>query len=365
MAIFIGRRPDNGFTRVPNEWARDPKLSYKAKGLLTYLLSHEDGYRLTLEQMIAESTGGKAAVYSAIKELRERGYLECVQRRGDGGKAGEMDYYVADSPAQTASQLSASRKPESGDDLGKHDEGAGETASRLSASRLSAYRKSDTKKTRVKKTKDLEDEEKTTSPNPSTPGTDLEVVDAEIVEEAEDATSPTDQLQNLIDEARKIRPNWSATDLRAQIAAALRSLDENFEAVTTLVLNTAADPDTAKPSRITASGNPHLRNVNTALMVQRADAMPDTGPVKPLHPNAHAFVPKGDGSKACGWNNCELPEPNERHKVGNQGGGYVGRTPTGRTDSRRNGYEPWRETADQSDYDVPFADAAARRRQQQ
>ena len=158
MGIFIGRRPEAAFTRVPNEWARDPKLSMKAKGLLTYLLSHEDGYRLTIEQVIAETADGKAAIYAAIKELMERSYLRREQERKPGGKVAEVHYYVADCPAQTASWFPASRKSESGDDQGRHDKAAGQTAFRFSASGFSASGESTTKKTRVKKTKVLEDQ---------------------------------------------------------------------------------------------------------------------------------------------------------------------------------------------------------------
>jgi hypothetical protein len=177
MAIFFGRRPEEQHTRVPNLWARDPKLSFKAKGLLTYLLSHQDGYRLTVEQVIAEATDGKAAVYSAIRELVERGYLRRVQRRGAAGKVGEVDYFVADAPDATASQFAASRKPESGAELREQDETAGQTASRFPASRSSASGKSATKKTISKNTKDLEAantislsaREGATDPGPSAP----------------------------------------------------------------------------------------------------------------------------------------------------------------------------------------------------
>ncbi|MET0417288.1 MAG: helix-turn-helix domain-containing protein [Actinoplanes sp.] len=37
--------------------------------------------------------------------------------------------------------------------------------------------------------------------------------------------------------------------------------------------------------------------------------------------NAHPFVPHRDGAPVC--NECDLPEANGRHRVGNQGGGYV------------------------------------------
>lgn len=353
MSIFIGRRPEAAFTRVPNLWARDPKLSLKAKGLLTYLLSHEDGYRLTMEQVIAETKEGKSAVYAAIKELIEHEYLRRSQDRLPGGKVGELHYYVADAPAQTASGFTASRKPESGDDQGKQDASAGETAYRFSASGSSACGKSTTKKTKVLEDQVLEDQN-TTSPYPlTTPGSDLVVVDAEIVEEAEESeASPEDQLQDLIDEVKTIRPNWSTTDLRTNLTSALHLVGENFEALGVLARNTAKDPTTAKPSRLTAAGNPHLQQVNAALMIARADAMSDPGPGKPLHPQAHPFRAKAAGSDRC--QDCEYPRPNDRHRVGNQGGGYIGQTAAGRTNNQQRGYQPWREPEDQSEYDKPF-----------
>jgi len=159
MAIFIGRRPEVGFTRVPNDWARDPKLTTKAKGLLTYLLSHQDGYRLTVQQVIAENADGRDAIYKTLAELVEHGYLRREQTRGERGKVGEVNYYVADSPqVTTASGFTASGESGSGDDQGKQDVSAGGTASWNAVSGVAVSGKPDTKKTKEKKTKVLEDQ---------------------------------------------------------------------------------------------------------------------------------------------------------------------------------------------------------------
>lgn len=250
MAIFIGRRPETAFTRVPNDWARDPKLSFKAKGLLTYLLSHSDGYRLTVEQVVAEATDGKSAVYSAIKELVEHGYLERVQRRGERGKVGEVDYYVADAPqVTTASGFTASGKPESGDELGEQGVSAGGTASRFSASGLSACGESTTKKTRVLEDQVLEDEktislsarEDDTSPPPDlAPEPEREIVDTSLKNQNDnpvhrlllDAGCPSERLteaeRSITAEFEPRGMGWWRTtaangDLKVHVAAFLNA----------------------------------------------------------------------------------------------------------------------------------------------
>jgi len=100
MAIFIGRRPEDQFTRVPNSWARDPKLSFKGKGILAFMLSYPDGYQLTVDQLVTESSDGRTAVYAALRELIDRGYVRREQRRHPGGTVGEVDYHVADAPGR-------------------------------------------------------------------------------------------------------------------------------------------------------------------------------------------------------------------------------------------------------------------------
>jgi hypothetical protein len=152
------------------------------------------------------------------------------------------------------------------------------------------------------------------NPPPPTPSDALEVVDAEILEEGEDSTSSTeDQLQHLIDEVRTLRPNWPCDDVRTQTTAALGLLGGSFEAVAELVRRTAADPTSARPSRITAAGNPHLRAASTALLVARADAYPEPAFTLPLRPDAHAFEAKPGSRSEC--QHCPFPEPNGRHRV--------------------------------------------------
>ncbi|MFI5938107.1 hypothetical protein [Actinoplanes sp. NPDC051494] len=150
-------------------------------------------------------------------------------------------------------------------------------------------------------------------PSPAPPSSDLVVVDAEIVEEENPTSSPEDQLQHLIDETLMIRPNWSSTELRTQITAALSLVGESFEAAALLTLSTARDPTSARPSRITAAGNPHLLAAGTALRIAKLNAFPGTAFTHPLHPNAHRYEPKPDGSPEC--LHCPFPEQNQRHRV--------------------------------------------------
>lgn len=198
MAIFIGRRPETAFTRVPNDWARDPKLSTRAKGLLTYLLSHRDGYRLTVQQVIAENADGRDAIYKTIGELVEHGYLRKDQRRGERGKMGEVDYYVADAPqVTTASGFTASGESGSGDDQGKQDETAGGTASWFTGYGATGSGESDTKKTRVLEDQVLEDE-KTISLSAREDATDPEASGVELEPEREIDDASLNQTDNPI-----------------------------------------------------------------------------------------------------------------------------------------------------------------------
>jgi hypothetical protein len=102
--IFRGKLEfENQFTQIHNAWVRDSKLSYKAKGLLTYLLSHEVGYTITIGQIIRESNDGRQAVRSALEELIQAGYLETKRTTDQRGYNAGLAYYIKD-PAKPKSE---------------------------------------------------------------------------------------------------------------------------------------------------------------------------------------------------------------------------------------------------------------------
>ena len=102
--IFRGKLEfENQFTQIHNAWVRDPNLSYKAKGLLTYLLSHEIGYTITIGQIIRESDDGKQSVRSALEELIKAGYLETKRTTDARGYNAGLAYFIKD-PANPKSE---------------------------------------------------------------------------------------------------------------------------------------------------------------------------------------------------------------------------------------------------------------------
>lgn len=75
----------------------DTRLSWKAKGLLAYLLSLPCEPSPTLKALVTKSTDGKASVSAGRKELEETGYLYRIQIRDDG-KFSNFEWLVFHEP---------------------------------------------------------------------------------------------------------------------------------------------------------------------------------------------------------------------------------------------------------------------------
>lgn len=87
---------DRDFTIMPNAWARDERLSRKARGLLVELLSHTVGWTESLASLVSKGVEGREAIRSAIRELEDAGYLVRSQRRDEGGRFESVDYELCD-----------------------------------------------------------------------------------------------------------------------------------------------------------------------------------------------------------------------------------------------------------------------------
>lgn len=71
---------------MPRSTMRDPRLSHRAKGGLTILLSHEEGWvRSCIAVLQHEGKGGRDQAQSIMKELRELGYATLITERDDEG----------------------------------------------------------------------------------------------------------------------------------------------------------------------------------------------------------------------------------------------------------------------------------------
>ena len=79
------RRP---FTMVDRSTINRPDLSYRALGVLVWMLDKPDGWvGFSAERLaIGESREGRDAIRAAIRELESLGYVEHERRQVDGGR---------------------------------------------------------------------------------------------------------------------------------------------------------------------------------------------------------------------------------------------------------------------------------------
>lgn len=92
------QKRDSGYTILDPFFLSDERLTWKAKGLLAYLLSKPSNWRVYIADLVKRSKDGRDAVYSAIKELETCGYVERRQTRDESKKITGMETVVYERP---------------------------------------------------------------------------------------------------------------------------------------------------------------------------------------------------------------------------------------------------------------------------
>lgn len=92
------RKRKSDFVMIQNSMFEDNRLSWKAKGLLGYLLTKPDNWTVRVTDLVKHSTDGEKAVRSAIKELKTYGYLIFHRTKKKDGKWGGTVWEYDDVP---------------------------------------------------------------------------------------------------------------------------------------------------------------------------------------------------------------------------------------------------------------------------
>ena len=94
MAVMRRVKGEGNFVVVPQQALNEPNLSWEAKGLLSHLLQHAEGWEVIVPVLIKNYKGGRDRVYRIINELIEFGYVTRSQPNLEKGKFGQNIYDV-------------------------------------------------------------------------------------------------------------------------------------------------------------------------------------------------------------------------------------------------------------------------------
>lgn len=123
--LFCGRRQmrivrgvsSSGFTRVPNAAIRDAQLSYRARGIYAFLLSHiDEGWLSDATFLSRHGKEGRDACEKALRELAECGYIERKKRQLLTGRW-TTDVIVYESPGPDRLTDAATRPSDAPEDV--------------------------------------------------------------------------------------------------------------------------------------------------------------------------------------------------------------------------------------------------------
>lgn len=100
MAVFRVYKESGNFVTVHKSFIHDDNLSWKAKGILLYLLSRPDDWRIYETELNKHSSDGRDSLRTGIKELEEAGYIHRTRKRNEKGQLREYEYEVFEQPNQ-------------------------------------------------------------------------------------------------------------------------------------------------------------------------------------------------------------------------------------------------------------------------
>lgn len=95
---FVKHRKKEKFTILDNTCIHDRRLSWKSKGLHTYLMSLPEDWKICLSDLVNRSADGRDSMNTAIKELETFGYLQRRIERKENGCFKYFWYVVFEFP---------------------------------------------------------------------------------------------------------------------------------------------------------------------------------------------------------------------------------------------------------------------------
>lgn len=83
--MIIRSRSDQ-WTSIPTPALRDTDLSYRARGILAYILSMPAHWETNSTTLAARGPEGRDAIRTALQELRQHGYIVTTRSQDDAGQ---------------------------------------------------------------------------------------------------------------------------------------------------------------------------------------------------------------------------------------------------------------------------------------
>lgn len=98
------------YSQIGNAMIRDKRLSFEARGVLIFILSHPEDWTFSMEWLIRNAELGRDRAYRILKELKACGYCQQSQDRNAKGRVTACEYIFTDEPGSIEIPLTG--KPE-------------------------------------------------------------------------------------------------------------------------------------------------------------------------------------------------------------------------------------------------------------
>ena len=269
MAVFRVHKNEN-YTVLSNYHFKERRMSLKAKGLLSLMLSLPEGWDYSAAGLVTLSKDGKDSVNAALKELEKFGYLRRTQAIDTGGKFSGYNYEIYEQPSDAAKAAAAEKEaaaqpkaenPPTGEPFAENPSTGKPTTEKPTTENPPQLN------TDLLTTKKLNTERSSTDEKERKKGTGLTSYDAIIAERIFDEEVKatlgefikmrklikkplTDfALTKLINKLEKF-----TTDPKAQVAILENSIVNNWQDI----YEPRAEQQRSQPQRAQASGNPFL-----------------------------------------------------------------------------------------------------------
>lgn len=97
--MSLRKRRVHQFVQIPSTTIRDKNLSYRARGILAYLLDMPDGWDVKSEVIARDGKEGREAIRTALNELGAHGYYRLERRRMLDGTS-RMGTAISEEPVE-------------------------------------------------------------------------------------------------------------------------------------------------------------------------------------------------------------------------------------------------------------------------